>query len=299
VNGENYRAFIDSNFKIAFFNDDNKKLKTIPAATDNALKEEFKGIAKEVRDITKSQSSRLEYYLVIQRKWSFSQWRQAFLENPVMFIYATRLLWGVYDEAGSLQKAFYCNEDTSLQDANYDEVAPDDNARIGIVHPMQLQADELQLWKQHFYDTSVDAIFPQLERAVINLNEDELAKTISGKYDGKHMKTGSIRSTLEKHGWHKGGTGDGGYVDSFKLLYDEKNVEAVLEVEGVSVVYGFGGEEKLGRLYVLNKAKTNNSKWYSPKGADDEALVSFKELPAIFLNEIFTAVEAIKSNEEK
>ncbi|MDI3321033.1 DUF4132 domain-containing protein [Pinibacter soli] len=294
VNGENYRAFIDNKFKIAFFNDDNKKLKTIPAAADDTIKEEFKSIAKEVRDITKSQSSRLEYYLVIQRKWSFAQWRRAFLENPVMFIYATRLLWGVYDEAGNLQQAFYCNEDTSLQDASYDDIEPGDNARIGIVHPTQLPTEDLQRWKQHFYDTSVDAIFPQLERLVVSLNEDELTKTISSKYDGKLMKTGSIRSTLEKHGWHKGSTGDGGYIESFKLLYDEKNIEAVLEIEGVSVVYGFGGDEKLGKLYVLNRAITNNSKWYSPKGMDDEALVAFKELPPIFLNEMFASIDAIK-----
>jgi hypothetical protein len=63
VNGDEYRAFIDSNFKIAFFNEDNKKIKSVPAAADPALKDELKAIAKEVRDIVKSQSPRLEYYL--------------------------------------------------------------------------------------------------------------------------------------------------------------------------------------------------------------------------------------------
>src|SRR5581483_764963 len=96
ADGETYRAFIDNNFKIAFFNDDNKKIKSIPAAASAELKEEFKAIAKEVRDVVKSQSSRLEYYMVIQRRWTVEQWQQFFLNNPVMFIYATKLVWGVY-----------------------------------------------------------------------------------------------------------------------------------------------------------------------------------------------------------
>jgi hypothetical protein len=122
VDGDEYRAFIDSKFKIAFFNEDNKKLKTIPAAADAALKEGFKAIAKEVRDIVKSQSSRLEYYLIIQRKWNKEQWEKFFLQNPVMFIYATKLLWGTYDNEGKLLQTFMCSEDTSLLDVTNDEI---------------------------------------------------------------------------------------------------------------------------------------------------------------------------------
>ena len=159
VDSDEYRAFIDSKFKIAFFNEDNKKLKAIPAAADVAIKEEFKSISKEVRDIVKSQSSRLEYYLIIQRKWNKEQWEKFFLQNPVMFIYATKLLWGVYDNEGILQQTFMCSDDTSLLDIANDEITIDENSYIGIVHPSQLNEYLLQQWKQVFFDASVDANF--------------------------------------------------------------------------------------------------------------------------------------------
>jgi len=297
VDDEEYRAFIDSSFKIAFFNEDNKKLKAIPAAADVALKEEFKAIGKEIRDIVKSQSSRLEYYLIIQRKWTYNNWQRFFLNNPVMFIYATKLLWGVYDEKGNLQFAFTCNEDTTLMDVNSDEVSLDEKAVIGIVHPSQMTAEVLLQWKQVFYDTSIDPVFPQLERKTPALDSYDLSKAIITQFNGVKTKEGSIRSTLEKYGWHKGPTGDGGILESFNLLYFEKKIEAVLEVEGVGAGYGWGLEEKLGRLYIIDKEKVPQ-KWFAQPSTDaDERLVKLKDVPVIFLSEVIAAVESVKVQE--
>ena len=176
VGGEEYRAFIDSNFKIAFFNEDNKKLKSIPAAADAILKDEFKSIAKEVRDIVKSQSSRLEYYLIIQRRWDYHQWQKFFLQNPVMFIYATKILWGIY-ENDNLMQTFICNEDTSLLNVESEEIVIDENSRIGIVHPTQLHPAALQQWKQFFFDNSIETIFPQLERRTPDMKDIDLSRS--------------------------------------------------------------------------------------------------------------------------
>jgi hypothetical protein len=122
ANNETYRAYIGNDFKLAFLDEDNKNLKALPKGTSAALKDEFKEIGKEIRDIVKSQSSRLEQYLVIQRRWSVDKWEGLFLTNPVMFIYAVRLVWGIFDEKNTLISVFRCQEDQSLTDANGDEI---------------------------------------------------------------------------------------------------------------------------------------------------------------------------------
>jgi len=298
VNGEEYRAFIDSNFKIAFFNEDNKKIKTIPAAADTAIKDEFKYITKEIRDIVKSQSSRLEYYLIIQRRWTHEQWKKFFLDNPVMFIYATKLVWGTYDANEQLTGSFICNEDTSLLDKNGDETSLTGQELIGIVHPSQLDEDTLQAWKKLLFDLSVEQVFPQLDRRVPDMQDIDLSGTIIKKFDDIHMVTGSIRSTLERFGWFKGPTGDGGYLESFRLLYFEKKIEAVVELDGVGVGYGWGGDEKTGRLYFMDKTKVKGRHGYI-NSETDEKLVKLRDLPLIFLQETLAALETIKRVEKK
>jgi hypothetical protein len=294
IGNEAYRAFIDSKFKLAFFNEDNKQLKALPAAADAALKEEFKAIAKEVRDVVKSQSPRMEYYLIVQRRWSFAALQAFFLNNPVMFMYATKLVWAVYEKNDRITTTFICNEDSSLIDIQHDEINIDEEAMIGMVHPTQLEPSLLQQWKQFLFDAKVDPVFPQLDRKTADLSSMNLHTTIVHQYEGRHMQTGSIRSTLERYGWHKGPTGDGGMLESMRLLYFEKKLEAILEVEGVGAGYGWGMDEKLGRLYVVDKTKTK-SKWDTyPKNEEDEKLVAFDQLPPIFMSEMLAAIEAIK-----
>ena len=296
VSNEAYRAFIDSNFKMAYFNEDNKKLKALPSGTDAELVAELKVIAKEVKDIVKSQTPRLEYYLIIQRKWSTVAWQSFYLENPVMFIYATKLLWGQYDEQGNLQSCFICLEDTSQIDIEKNEIELDERLQIGIVYPTQLKEAEKQTWEKIFFKEKIDPMFPQLARPIPDIADIDLDTTVVTKYEGKKMATGSIRSTLEKFGWHKGGTGDGGYLESKNLLYQEKKLEAVIKLEGVGIGYGWGSEEKLGRLYIIDKTKLAKGTYGYGKSAD-EYLVKFKDVPQIFLMEIFAALEKIKPAE--
>lgn len=293
IAGDNYRAFIDSNFKIAFFNDDNKKLKAIPASATSELKEEFKAIAKEVKDIVKSQSSRLEHYLVVQRRWNKEQWEQFFLTNPVMFIYATKLLWGVYIN-GVLKQCFYCQEDTTLMDAEDNEISIEEAGQIGTVHPLQLSAAELKKWQRQFFNLSIEPVFQQLDRNIHPLVPEHKEVTIIRTFDGTKTESGSIRGTLERYGWRKGPAGDAGSIDTFFKDEDTSDIMAVLEVEGV-FVSGFDSDmdAELGRLYFRQRLGKN--KWVTqPKDDKDPVLIPLGNLPEVFYSEVISAIKAIK-----
>jgi hypothetical protein len=294
IDGDNYRAFIDSNFKIAFFNDDNKKLKTIPSNADSALKDEFKAIAKEVRDVVKSQSSRLEHYLVVQRRWNTEQWQQFFLTNPVMFMYATKLLWGIY-EKNVLKQCFCCQEDTTLMDVEDNEFSLEPDVQIGIVHPLQLSADDLKKWQQKFFDLAIEPVFPQLDRTIYHLAPEDKQVTMVRTFDGTKTEVGSIKSTLEKYGWRKGPAVDNGAIDTFFKDDYENNVMAVLGVEGVFAA-GFDSDmdPELGRLYFRARPTERNQWIREPKDDKDPVLILLGNLPEVFYSEVMSALKAIK-----
>jgi hypothetical protein len=295
IDGDAYRAFIDSNFKIAYFNDDNKKLKSIPAAANNELKDEFKAIAKEVRDVVKSQSSRLEHYLVVQRQWNMEQWQQFFLTNPIMFIYATKLLWGIYNTNNVLQKCFYCQEDTALMDAEDNEVSLPQEALIGIVHPLQLSTDDVQKWQRKFFDLSIEPVFSQLDRPVYSLSAEDRQATIVRTFVETKTEPGSIKSILEKFGWRKGPTGDAGSIDMFLKEDYTGDITTVLEVEGV-FVSGFDSDmdPRLGRLYFLNKPIEKTGWLVPPKTDNDPRLIPLGNLASVFYSEVLAGIKAIK-----
>jgi hypothetical protein len=214
-----------------------------------------------------------------------------------MFIYATRLLWGVYEGEDETppQKTFLCDEDTTLLDENDDELTIEPQQYIGIVHPIHLSPALLKSWQEKFFDRKITAIFPQLDRPQADLADIDPSATILRKFEGRQTKIGSIRSTLESRGWQKGGTGDGGFIESFNLLHRGRNLEAILEVEGVYVAFGLGAEEKLGKLFVLDRKKLgkgNGYLFYTKDG--DERLAPLNALPPIFLNEVLAAIESIK-----
>ena len=241
----------------------------------------------------------MEYYLIVQRRWSYAAWQSFFLNNPVMFIYATKLVWGVYTADHTITAVFVCNDDSSLIDHNYDEVVIPEDAVIGMVHPAQLSAEQVQQWQQVLFQQKVEQVFPQLDRRIPDLSAINLQSTILHQYEGKQMQPGSIRSTLERYGWHKGPVGDGGILESMRLSYMEKNLEAVLEVDGVGAGFGWGMDETLGRLYVVDTSKTK-SRWDTyPKNEQDEKLVALNRLPLIFLYELLAAIESIKPVQAK
>ncbi|MCW3108954.1 MAG: hypothetical protein JWQ09_3460 [Segetibacter sp.] len=298
INGEEYRAFIDSNFKLAFFDEENKKLKALPSTATKELKEEFKNILKEVREVVKSQSLRLEHYLVTQRRWSSEEWQNFYLTNPVMFIYATKLLWGKYDKEGNLLECFLCLDDTSLISFEDDEIELDEDLLIGIVHPIQLDSESLQNWKKKLFNLSVETIFPQLDRKIAVLKDEDKNKKISYQFDGIETAEGAIKSTLEKHGWRKGQTGDGGYLDHFIFENRTNRINAVLEVEGVFVGgYGSDADPKLGRLFFIDKKK-ETTKWFMlPKDDKDERLICLGMVDKTFYSEVVGSVSLIKPKE--
>lgn len=290
VNGDEYRAYINNNFKVVFLDDNNRKINTIPVSADPVIKEEFKAITKEVRDIVKSQSPRLEYYLTIQRLWSYDSWQLLFLQNPVMFTYATRLLWGHYTKEGALTDCFICLEDTSLVDVLQEEISIADGF-IGIVHPTMLTSETLEKWKKVYFDLSIEPIFPQLDRPTADLKDIDFERTMIKKFKDQQTKPGSIVSTLERRGWQKGPTIDAGMIELMRLSYDELGIEAILEIDGVFVGYGWSDTEKLGRMYFIQKA----GKWFNtPSDDKDERLYKLKDIPIIFLHEALASVQMIQ-----
>ena len=238
--GDTYRAFVSKDFKLNYFNEDNKLRKSIPKDTPKEVTAELKEIEKEIKHVVKTQAGRLEGYLISERKWGIDEWLQYYKGNPIMLIYVQRLLWGLYKD-DKLIDVFYCEDDLELYNVDDDEIVLDEGTRIGIVHPLHMTEDLRDKWKQKLYDEEFELEFPIVDREVTYVPEEEKEGNYTKVLFNQEIPRGAdyVAGFLAKRGWIKS-TADGGRLE-FTKRDMINNVTAYPQIEG-PMAYYLGGE---------------------------------------------------------
>ncbi len=189
------------------------RLKVLPKprkTDDKAMAAEasarFKQLQNDAKEMANLQLQRLERAMVTQRRWQPQEFQRFYLQHPLMRHLATRLLWGVYNEAGVLTTAFRVAEDLSLADAQDQAYALPDEAQVGIAHPLELPTALRNAFGQVFGDYEILQPFKQLSRETYVLSAAEIAGASLTRFARKHVSEGSVLS-LRHRNWRTNGFG--------------------------------------------------------------------------------------------
>ena len=196
--------------ELAVNTDAGKAVKTMPAPgkTDDAEKaaaayETYKALKKQIKTTVTAQRARLELALSAQRCWDTDTWRKLFVENPIMHQFAISLIWGVY-ENGELKETFRYMEDGSFNTADEEEYSLTDGANIGLVHPIELNEDTLNTWKQQLEDYEITQSIQQLSRPVFRLPAEQAQAPSLETGAGRILSALSLSGKLQGMGWYRG-----------------------------------------------------------------------------------------------
>ncbi|MBE6849842.1 MAG: DUF4132 domain-containing protein [Ruminococcus sp.] len=233
-----------------------KKLKNLPkpgAKDDAELAESaskaFKEMKKQLKTVVTAQKQRLEYVLMCQRTWTAQGWQDLFVKNPVMHCFAMGLIWGTYDENGTLCDTFRYMEDGTFNTADEEEYELPETAVIGLVHPIELDDELRSAWVEQLEDYEITQPFAQLTRPVYRLAEGEAGCTELKRFVGRTMANTTLLSRMTKYGWDKGTPQDAGFFYEFtrsdvvRREQDENGNPryigngAELKMSGMSVAY--------------------------------------------------------------
>ncbi len=288
VGGEEYRIFVANDFKLQFITEDGKIRKSVPKAASKELKTELKTIQKEIREVNRAQKERLEQYMVLERRWILEDWTKFYLMNPVMFIYASTLLWGVFDDKNELQKLFYVDEDASLLDIEDDEIDIE-NGKIGIIHPLRLSDKQKSDWNAKFYEYEIAQPFEQLNRPSFALSESEKTAKKIVRYDGKGASKGNqaTQGHFERRGWRKE-VSDGGCFD-FSKKFKQEGMYAFLSLEGLCI----GWYDEKVQFHNIHFMKIGEYAW------KEKDFISLKDVPEIMFSEVIADMEGILEVEDE
>jgi hypothetical protein len=213
-----------------------------------AASKQFAALKKDVRTIAADQVRRLEQAMVNGRRWPVAEFRRFFVEHPLVWHIARRLVWTTSDgpAGGSLRgsaggsaagsvggSSFRIAEDrtcSAVDDEVFDLPA---GALVGVAHPLAL-GSSLAGWAEVFADYEILQPFAQLNRPVYAFTEAEAATGVLARFEGVAVPTTKVIG-LERRGWRREEPQDGGMQGRMELVV-APGVEFALEIEpGIAV----------------------------------------------------------------
>lgn len=231
-------------------NQDGKKIKSMPAPGKQDDPElaggasaDFKAMKKQIKTAVSTQSLRLEQALSTGRVWTGTGWRALFVEKPIMRQFAVGLIWGVYGPDGALTGTFRYLEDGSFNTVDEDEYELAGDARVGLVHPVELEKEALDAWRQQLEDYEITQPILQLDRPVSRVTPEEADETSLGTFGGRVLNDMSLTGKLLGMGWYRGSVQDaGGFYDFYR---EDGPIGAQLNFSGSFVGGGMDGEAEV------------------------------------------------------
>ena len=223
---------------------DGKRRKDLPAPgvkDDQELapaeRKRFAALKKDVRTLASDQIHRLEAAMVEQRSWTAVEFRELFVQHPLIWHLVRRLVWLADDpddsDNGGTVTAFRVAEDRSFADVNDDEFALADDATVRLAHPLLLGGAVAQ-WSELFADYEILQPFPQLGRPVRRLLPEEENANRLHRFEGHTVPVGRLLG-LTKRGWERGQPQDAGVERWFsRKLADGRYLVIALEM-GIAV----------------------------------------------------------------
>ena len=212
-----FRITLKDNFSINIFDENNnKELKTFPKDFPIDIKTVLTTLKTESKKLIKIQTERLIYVFMNGRKWQFNNWKDLFLYNPFIKMFAVNLVWAIYDKKNTLLNSFRYMEDGTFNDINDEEIFIKDDAIIGLLSPIEVKKSIIEKWQKQILDYEIEQPFEQLSAKT---------KTSLIKKMPNVLTVGTIKNIADKFSMIRDDVN--GVVTKGYVFYDDYNDDSI------------------------------------------------------------------------
>ncbi|MEI0565824.1 DUF4132 domain-containing protein [Brachyspira pulli] len=240
--GEARRTFtlsIDNNLELTITDNEKQKvIKSLPTPNSkddkteaDSAKKECTTLKKEIKTLIQNQKIRLQKVLLNGRKWTYNNFKTVFVENPIMNMFALKLIWGAYDENNNLIQSFRYMEDGTFNTVDEEEYTLPENSLITLVHPSELDADTIEKWKTQLSDYEISQPIEQLNFKYEEIKEEDIKEDKIHSLDSKTIKAGVLMSLATKYDMARGEAMDGGTFCEYILKDTYLNIAVHLSFD--------------------------------------------------------------------
>jgi predicted DNA-binding WGR domain protein len=228
-----FELLLSSDLKPMIRDSAGKKRPDLPApnsSDDSTMAEEavaeWKLLKKNLREILKIQTERLEQAMVTGRRWSAEEFDMLLVRHPLMTHFSRWVIWACYDASGNVTHTFRVNDDQTLADASDDTFTLPAEAQIGLAHALQLDDATRNTWGQVLGDYEIIQPFPQLGRPVFDLLPEEKSAVVITRGVGKTVAAASMYGVFEKNGWQRDQPADAGGYSAHSKQFPAADITA-------------------------------------------------------------------------
>jgi len=232
---------------------------------------------------------------VRQRRWPAARWVELFLKHPLLTPFATRLAWGHYDDDGKLLATFRALDDLSLTTPDDEEFSLPQTGQVGMLHPLELEEATRQAWQRHIADYNIEPPFPQMDRRVVTLKEQDRETRLIADFANKELNAMTFRSRAEKLGWHRGSVADAGMITFYRKAFPAAGADILLYLDGMFVGADMYASVQLQHAYFVKSGsvKIGSYIYDEPSDENDERVLGLKDVPAIVYSESLADLQQI------
>lgn len=280
-----FRAELQVNLdqvQLNWFKADGTPQKSVPAAVKSSHADELKELKTDVQELEKmlsAQRDRLEGLYLQNRSWNYDNWRERYLDHPLVGTLARRLIWEFTDANTRRLGIFYGDE---LRGVDGRPLAKLNNTSVKLWHPLHDPPDMITAWRTWLMNHEVCQPFKQAHREIYLLTPAELnTSTYSNRFAAHILRQAQYRALAQTRSWNVGllGAWDGGDMGTAKRTLTAWNLRAELCVTATNEVEEFQD---------VNHVSTDQVLFYA---GDQAAPLPLIDIPALAFSEIMRDVD--------
>jgi hypothetical protein len=150
-----------------------KLLKSVPKAVKDEYPErlaELRSAAKDIQKLLPAQRQRIDGLFLQQREWKLSEWRERYLDHPLVGYLGRRIIWR-FSSGGSHTDAVW--HDGKLIDVAGKRFKPPAKATVSLWHPIDEPMETVLAWRELLESRGIVQPFKQAYREIYVLTDAE------------------------------------------------------------------------------------------------------------------------------
>lgn len=181
---------------------DGREVGSIPKALKDAAPEGVKAareIKKEIEGAVAGQCARIESLYLSGRRIPFDQWRERYLEHPLVANLTRRLIWR-FESAGKHVTALAHNG--AIEDVTGRPIEHSRDLTVTLWHPLHAEASQVLAWRRRLAALKVSQPFKQAHREVYVVTDAERRTDIySNRFAAHILRQHQFKALCDQRGW--------------------------------------------------------------------------------------------------